>query len=54
MAFVTLYRRQSFVVELGTIDFPESLLTSHEFSTVRQGNAALDLTELYERLSRKK
>jgi hypothetical protein len=53
MAYVTLYKVHSFVVELGTIDLPTGVLASREFSTVRKGNAALDLVTLYGRLSRR-
>jgi hypothetical protein len=51
MAYVTLYKVHSFVVELGTIELPNGALASREFSTVRKGNAVLDLVTLYERLS---
>lgn len=53
MAYVTLYREHSFIVELATITLPEAVLASREFSTVRKGNAALDIAELYERLSKR-
>jgi hypothetical protein len=53
MAYVTLYKVHSFVVELATIELSEDVLASREFSTVRKGNAALDLTTIYERLTRR-
>jgi HNH endonuclease len=54
LAYVTLYKRHSFVVALGTIALPEVVLTTHEFSAVRHGNRALDVAEVYERLTRRK
>jgi hypothetical protein len=51
MAFVTLYKVHSFVVELATVELPDRVLASREFSTIRRGNAQLDLKTLYERLS---
>ena len=54
MAYVTLYKVHSFVVELATIELSENVLASREFSTIRKGNAELDLRTLYERLSSRK
>jgi hypothetical protein len=54
LAFVTLYKGHSFVVELATIDLADNFISSHEFSTVRQGNTVLDLVALYDRLSKRK
>jgi hypothetical protein len=49
-AWVTLYESHNFVVKLGEIDLPESVLAVHEFSSVRKGNQALDVAEAYRRM----
>jgi hypothetical protein len=53
LAWVTLYKTHNFVVRLGEVPLPEPVLTTHEFSTVRRGNAALDIAELFTRLSKR-
>jgi hypothetical protein len=53
-AYITLYARHSFIVKLGKIELENRVIESHEFSTVRTGNRALDITDLYERLWRRR
>lgn len=54
LAYVTLYKVHSFLVILGTISLPDEVFLTHEFSCVRRGNKALDVQEIYERMSRNK
>ena len=53
LAWVTLYKTHNFVVRLGGVPLPEAVLTTHEFSTVRRGNGALGIGELFARLSKR-
>jgi hypothetical protein len=52
LGYVTLYKIHSFVVFLGAIALPDAVLVTHEFSTVRSGNRALGMEEIYKRLIR--
>ncbi len=49
-AWVTLYKTHNFIVKLGDIALTEELFAVHEFSTIRRGNEALDISETYRRL----
>jgi hypothetical protein len=49
-AWVTLYKSHNFVVKLGEINLPDSVLAVHEFSSVRKGKQALDVAEAYRRM----
>lgn len=49
-AWVTLYKSHNFIVRLGDIALSENLFAVHEFSTIRRGNEALDVSETYKRL----
>lgn len=51
LAYVTLYKDQSFVVVLGTVALNETVVLSHEFSAVRRGNQALDIATVFDRLA---
>lgn len=53
-AWVTLYRDHNYVVRLGDIPLPGEVLATHEFSSVRSGNQALDLKEVFERVTQSK
>ncbi|WP_239989396.1 hypothetical protein [Corallococcus macrosporus] len=50
-AWVTLYRTDNFVVRFGDISLSENVLAVHEFSSVRTGNAALDVAETIQRMT---
>ncbi len=52
LAYITFYAHNSFVVKLGSVMLPDPVLVTHEFSTVRNGNVALPIVEVYERLKR--
>lgn len=49
-AWVTLYKTHNFLVKLGDIALAEELFAVHEFSSIRRGNEALDVSETYRRL----
>jgi hypothetical protein len=53
LAFVTLYKEHSFLVEVGRISLSEPLLACREFSAIRRGNTSLDVAELYERVTKR-
>lgn len=52
LAWVTLYKTHHFVVRLADIHLTENVLAVQEFSSVRRGNAALDVAQIVERLRR--
>jgi hypothetical protein len=52
LAWVTLYKTNNFVVRLADIHLAESVLAVYEFSSVRRGNAALDVAQIVERIRR--
>jgi hypothetical protein len=52
-ACVTLYEKHSFLVTMGSIALSEAITATHEFSTVRKGHEALDVLEIYDRISKK-
>ncbi|QRK08549.1 hypothetical protein JQX13_53145 [Archangium violaceum] len=48
--WVTLYGSHNFIVKLGEIALSENLFAVHEFSSIRRGNEALDISETYKRI----
>lgn len=54
LAWVTLYGSHNFIVRLADIQLNQNVLSTREFSTVRNGNEVLSIVELAKRLQTKK
>lgn len=48
--WVTLYGSHNYIVKVGEIALSDNLFAVHEFSTIRRGNEALDISETYKRI----